>query len=41
MTSGNTLTLVLSAENAVQRLRDIMGPVDPEEAKSSYPDSLR
>ena len=41
MTSGETLMMVLSAENAVEKLRSIMGPTDPESAKESHPDSLR
>ncbi|XP_076821346.1 thioredoxin domain-containing protein 3 homolog isoform X2 [Clavelina lepadiformis] len=41
MTSGETLMMVLSAENAVEKLRSIMGPTDPEIAKESHPDSLR
>ena len=41
MTSGNTLTMVLSAENAVQKLRELMGPADPEEARANCPGSLR
>ncbi|XP_078489243.1 thioredoxin domain-containing protein 3 homolog [Ciona intestinalis] len=41
MTSGPTLMMVLSAENAVEKLRDIMGPTDPEVAKESHPESLR
>uniref|UniRef100_H2ZDH9 Nucleoside diphosphate kinase-like domain-containing protein n=1 Tax=Ciona savignyi TaxID=51511 RepID=H2ZDH9_CIOSA len=41
MTSGPTLMMVLSAENAVDKLREMMGPADPEVAKESNPDSLR
>jgi len=41
MTSGHTLALVLSAEDAVDKLRTIMGPTDPDKAKEEQPDSLR
>jgi nucleoside diphosphate kinase len=33
--------LVLSANNAVEKWREIIGPVDPNEAKASKPESLR
>jgi len=41
MTSGRTLTLVLSAEDAVTKLRDMVGPDDPDQAKRMQPDSIR
>lgn len=41
MTSGSTLMMVLSAEDAVTKLRNMMGPADPEQAKDSAPESLR
>ncbi|CAH1249802.1 NME8 [Branchiostoma lanceolatum] len=41
MTSGPTLFLVLSQEEAVDRFRFLMGPTNPEQAKEAFPDSLR
>lgn len=41
MTSGNTLMMVLSADQAVDKLRTMMGPTDPEVAKEQQPNSLR
>ena len=38
MTSGPVFVLVLQAENAIQRYRDLMGPTDSEKAG---PDTLR
>lgn len=33
--------MVLSAEDAVSKLREVMGPTDPEVAKETHPESLR
>ncbi|XP_039251849.2 thioredoxin domain-containing protein 3 homolog isoform X3 [Styela clava] len=41
MTSGPTLMMVLSAEDAVTKLRNMMGPADPDQAKETAPESLR
>nr|CAB3264380.1 CiIC3 thioredoxin domain-containing protein 3 homolog [Phallusia mammillata] len=41
MTSGSTMMMVLSAEDAVSKLREVMGPTDPEVAKETHPESLR
>ncbi|XP_078702258.1 thioredoxin domain-containing protein 6-like isoform X3 [Branchiostoma floridae x Branchiostoma belcheri] len=41
MTSGPTLFLVLSQEEAVDRFRFLMGPTNPEEAREAFPESLR
>ncbi|XP_078702271.1 thioredoxin domain-containing protein 6-like isoform X14 [Branchiostoma floridae x Branchiostoma belcheri] len=41
MTSGPSLFMVLSVEDAVERFRSLMGPTDPEVAKEQCPDSLR
>ncbi|KAL5250149.1 hypothetical protein ACHWQZ_G016021 [Mnemiopsis leidyi] len=41
MASGESTFLVLSANNAVEKWRNIMGPTDPNEAKTSQPQSLR
>ena len=41
MTSGPTLMMVLSADDAVSKLRHMMGPTDPDEAKEAAPESLR
>jgi len=41
MTSGPTMFMVLSREDAVSGMRDMMGPPDPEEAKKVAPDSIR
>lgn len=38
MTSGPTMFMVLSREDAVSGMRDMMGPPDPEEAKKVAPD---
>ena len=39
MTSGPTLFMVLSREDAVDGWRSIIGPTDPEQAKEQNPDS--
>lgn len=41
MTSGPTMFMVLSREDAISGMRDIAGPADPEEAKKSAPESIR
>ncbi|XP_013400544.1 thioredoxin domain-containing protein 3 homolog isoform X4 [Lingula anatina] len=41
MTSGPTLFMVLSKENAVEGWRGIIGPTDPAKAKEEAPDSIR
>lgn len=33
MTSGKSIVMVLESENAVERLRDVIGATDPKEAK--------
>lgn len=38
MTSGPTMFMVLSREDAIDGMRDIVGPADPEEAKKVAPD---
>ena len=38
MTSGPTMFMVLSREDAISGMRDIAGPADPEEAKKSAPE---
>jgi len=41
MTSGPTMFMVLSREDAIDGMRDMMGPADPEEAKKVAPESIR
>ncbi|NXN57423.1 TXND3 protein, partial [Rynchops niger] len=41
MTSGPTLVLALSRENAIAHWRDLLGPKTVEEAKKENPNSLR
>ncbi|XP_063687476.1 thioredoxin domain-containing protein 6-like isoform X3 [Bolinopsis microptera] len=41
MASGESTFLVLSANNAVEKWREIIGPADPSEAKATKPQSLR
>merc|ERR1712096_403363 len=41
LTSGPCLAVVLSAENAVRKLRKLIGPVDPVRARKLKPKSLR
>lgn len=41
MTSGETDILVLSRQNAIEGWRQVMGPVDPNAAKSENPNSIR
>ena len=41
MTSGPVVAAVLEGENAIQRVREIIGPTDSEEARKVAPDSIR
>jgi len=41
MTSGPVVAAVLEGENAIQRVREIIGPTDSEEARRSAPNSIR
>ncbi len=41
MTSGPVVAAVLEGENAIQRVREIIGPTDSEEARKSAPNSIR
>ncbi|NXN02383.1 TXND3 protein, partial [Sylvia borin] len=41
MTQGPSVIMVLSKENAVEEWRNLMGPIDPEEAKKTCPESIR
>ena len=41
MTSGPVVAAVLEGENAIQRVREIIGPTDSEEARKTAPNSIR
>lgn len=41
MTSGPVVACVLEGENAIKRVRDIIGPTDSEEARKVAPSSIR
>ncbi len=41
MTSGPVVAAVLEGENAIQRVREIIGPTDSEEARKTAPSSIR
>ncbi|KAK2188196.1 hypothetical protein NP493_140g00039 [Ridgeia piscesae] len=41
MTSGKTLFMVLTREDAVDGWRSLIGPKDPEEAKTEAPETIR
>ncbi|MGB9874324.1 MAG: nucleoside-diphosphate kinase, partial [Hydrogenobacter sp.] len=41
MTSGPVVACVLEGENAIKRVRDIIGPTDSEEARRVAPSSIR
>lgn len=41
MTSGPVVAMVLEGENAVKRVREIIGPTDSEEARRVAPMSIR
>ncbi|RLJ71509.1 nucleoside diphosphate kinase [Hydrogenivirga caldilitoris] len=41
MTSGPVVAAILEGENAIQRVREIIGPTDSEEARKVAPNSVR
>ncbi len=41
MTSGPVVAMVLEGENVIQRVREIIGPTDSEEARKTAPNSIR
>ncbi len=41
MTSGPVVAAVLEGEDAIKRVREIIGPTDSEEARRTAPDSIR
>ena len=41
MTSGPVVAAILEGENAIQRVREIIGPTDSEEARKTAPNSIR
>ncbi len=41
MTSGPVVAAVLEGENAIKRVREIIGPTDSEEARKVAPNSIR
>lgn len=41
MTSGPVVAAVLEGERAIQRVREIIGPTDSEEARRTAPNSIR
>ena len=41
MTSGPVVAAVLEGEDAIQRVREIIGPTDSEEARKTAPNSIR
>lgn len=41
MTSGPVVAMVLEGENAIKRVREIIGPTDSEEARRVAPNSIR
>ncbi len=41
MTSGPIVACVLEGENAISRVRQIIGPTDSEEARKTAPNSIR
>ena len=41
MSSGPIVALVLAKENAIAEWRRVMGPTNPQEARESYPDTVR
>ncbi len=41
MTSGEVVAAVLEGEDAISRVREIIGPTDSEEARKVAPDSIR
>ena len=41
MTSGPVVAMVLEGEDAIKRIREIIGPTDSEEARKVAPNSIR
>ncbi|XP_075442753.1 thioredoxin domain-containing protein 3 isoform X2 [Ascaphus truei] len=41
MSEGNSTVMVLTKENAIEEWRNLIGPTDPEVAKTSCPNSIR
>ena len=41
MTSGPVVAMVLEGEDAIKRVREIIGPTDSEEARKRAPNSIR
>ena len=41
MVKGPSLMIVLSAENAIKKLRKFLGPVDPKRARRKHRHTLR
>ncbi len=41
MTSGPIVACILEGENAIKRVRDLIGPTDSQEARKTAPNSIR
>jgi nucleoside diphosphate kinase len=41
MSSGPVVALVLAKENSIAEWRKVMGPTSPQEARESFPDTVR